>query len=276
MSLSEFLVIFRAQWRLLAGSLVFALAGAAAYLSSTTSQYEASATVRLGELGRVGAELRGRLVESDAEALARVGGAEFKGLVINALGWKDNARVGLLKASYQVTSPENHHLRFTVRGQSPEDAAQAVTAAVDAITRIHSELAESILARRSRELKTIESDIADAQVFLRRLEGVAQHPSRLDSGWGFANWLNAIKQEKSRLRSLELQRLTFVELNSAEFNLPTRVSEPVLVSRQPVQPRANRVWFFSAFAGLLIGTFLVTAVAIRRMKLGATSSSADR
>jgi len=118
MSLADLLAVFRAHWALLAGAMFFAMACAGVYLALVPSHYEATATVRLGELGRVGPELWGRLVEPDAEALARMRGPEFLAMVINALGWKDAKRVGLLTASYQVTNPEIGHLRVTVRGHT--------------------------------------------------------------------------------------------------------------------------------------------------------------
>lgn len=276
MSLSELLAMFRAHWHLVAGSLAFALACAGTYLALAPSQYEAAVTVRLGQVGRVGLDTRASQVESDADALVRVRGAEFQSAVINSLGLTDEKRVGLLKASYRVTSIASKHLRITVRGLTPEDAVRAATASVDAIAGIHRELSELIAARRSRELEKIESEIADTEAFLRSMDGLAQKRSRPDSGLQAMYWLRVIKEEKSRVRELQLQRTALREVGGAEFTKPTRAVGAVSVSEQAVQPRARRVWLFSAFAGLLLGVFLVTVVSIRRMKLGAASSSADR
>lgn len=274
MSLAELLAIFRAHWRLIAGSLGFALACAGTYLALVPSHYEASVTVKLGHVGDP--DMRGAPIEIDADALARMRGAEFQSAVIGSLGWKEEKRVGLFKASYQVANPASKHLRVTVQGLSPEDAGRAATASADTIAGIHRTLSEATAARRSRELVKIESDIADLEAFLRNLDGLAQKQSRPESGLQAANWLRIIKNEKSQLRELQKQRLMLREMLSAEFNTPTRAVGPVSVSDQAVQPKVRRVWFFSAFVGILLGVFLVTVVAIRRMKLGAASSSADR
>lgn len=276
MSLADLLAVFRAHWALLAGALFFAMACAGVYLALVPSHYEATATVRLGELGRVGPELRRRSVEPDAEALARMRGPEFLAMVINALGWKDAKRVGLLTASYQVTNPEIGHLRVTVRGHSPEDASRAASAAVDAIVRVHRELLETLVARRNRKLERLESDIADSEAFLRSVEGMAQNQACLDSRLDVTNLLNVIKEEKSRLRNLHKGRLAFKEVTAADFMKPTGAVGAVSVSDQPMQPNRRRVWFFSAFVGILLGIFLVTVVAIRRLKVGVASSSADQ
>ncbi|MEY2787669.1 MAG: hypothetical protein RLZZ34_812, partial [Verrucomicrobiota bacterium] len=80
---------------------------------------------------------------------------------------------------------------------------------------------------------------------------------------------------KSQLRELQDQRLMLREMASADFNSPTQTIGPISVSDQAVHPKARRVWFFSALVGVLLGVFLVTVVEIRRMNLGAASSSAD-
>jgi hypothetical protein len=125
-------------------------------------------------------------------------------------------------------------------------------------------------------LERLESDIADPEAFLRSLEGMAQNQARLDSRLHVTNWLNVIKEEKSRLRNLQTVRLAFKGVTAAEFMKSTGAVGAVSVSDQPMQPNRRRVWFFSAFVGILLGIFLVTVVAIRRLKVGAASSCADQ
>lgn len=276
MSIAELLAIFRAHWRLLAGSLAFALACGGAYLAVAPSQYEAEVTIRIGELGRVGPELRGSQIESDPEAEARMRGSEFQALVLNSLGWKDPAQVSLLKSSYEVTVPEKGHLKVELRARSPEDATRAVATTVDALVGIHRDLTERIGVRRARDLEKLESSIAESEAYLSSAEGLARDQTRVDSRFHVVSWMNAIKEEKARLRNLRLERIALKEVTAAESIRPTRAVEAVSASQQPVVPNRRRVWFFSAFVGVLLGVFLVTVVAIRRLKLNAASSSAGQ
>ena len=281
MSLSELLAMFKAHWLLVSGSLAFALACAGIYLVQAPSQYEAAVTIKLGYFGYADMRkfpswnLEKVLIENETGALNRMRGAEFQSSVISSLGWSEEKQVEVFKASYQVSNPADGHLRVTVRGMSPENAARAATSSADMIISVHRELLEATAARKNRELVKVESDIADLETFLRSLDGPARKQSQPDSKLQASNWLRIINNEKSQLRDLQNQRLMLREMASAEFNSPTQTIGPISVSDQAVHPKARRVWFFSALVGVLLGVFLVTVVEIRRMNLGAASSSAD-
>ena len=275
MSLVELFAIFRVYWPLVLGSLVFTLACAGTYLTLSPAQYEAAATIRLGQVGDANLAKPTVPVESDEDALRRINDSEFVGAVISLLGWRDEDRVRLLTDSYRATVTKRQHLRITIRSLTPNDASRAAEASVEIIVGLHKALFDSVAAHREKRLKGLQAEISELESWLGKMKDLMLKKQSNQDSSAAACYQGFTVVAMGRLRNLRSQEELFRAADMVEFNKPTRAVS-VLVSEQPVQPKARAVWLFSGFLGILLGVFLVTVVAIRRMKLDAASSSAER
>lgn len=258
-NLVELWRMFCAGWRLILGGLAFGLVVAAIYLAMTPSQYEATLVVKVGQVVVAGEALQ---IEAPGDAIERMQEPGFKNAVVESLGWKGDERERLFKHTYQVTSPANKHLKIRLYGFSPEDAKRATEASLTALADIHRGLADAIVAkrdpRRDREFANIAADIADSEAFLQRIEARGKEISP-------AIWLQAVKEERSRLRALRMQESAMKDSMKLDRTLPTMAAEAVVVSSQAVYPKARRVWLLAVIGGLLLGVLLSLLHSLSRM-----------
>ena len=274
MSLGDLWQMLCSGWYLILGGVAVTLVAAGIYLAVTPSQYEASLVAKVGQVGLVEGV---RHIESANEVVQRMQDPGFIDAVVKSLGWKGDARERLFKSSYQITSPGPASKRLNIRvyGFSTDDARRAAEASLVMLADIHRGLAKTIVARRDREFANIVADIADAEAFLRRIKQLGKEASP-DGYERAVSWLQAVKDEKSRLRVLRLEESELKEAMKPIFTMPTMAAGPVAVSTQPVYPKARRVWLFAAIGGLLLGALLVSLRPIARMNKARRAADAKR
>jgi hypothetical protein len=254
MSLVDLWQMLCAGWRLMLGSLAVVLSAAGIYLAMTPSQYEATLVVKIGQVGMAEGTQQ---IEAPSDAIERMQRPGFENAVVESLGWKGDERERLFKYTYQVTSPTDKYLKIRLYAFSPDDARHAAEASLAMLTDIHRGLAEAIMAKRDQGFASLVADITDAETFLHRIEPLGKDISPNDHEQAVI-WLQAVKDEKSRLRTLRMLENVMKESMKPEFTTPTMAIEPVIVSSQPVYPKAHRVWLFAAISGFLIGVLLVS------------------
>lgn len=268
-SLSELVKIFLSQWRLVAGSVAFTLACAGIYLALTPSHYKAMVTVTVGRLGMTATDPLGIQIEDTDVALGRLRSSEFQRKVVSALSWTDAKRVSLLNESLQVYKSATGDVLISVHGLTPEDATAAAIMFADELASVHRELMSHLWERKIEELAALDSRLAESEAALVTAVKLLQKGDGLDSGL-----VPLLRLIDERRKDVEQQRHNIHRLKQI---ISLKSEKPSTVIRTVSEtPKANRVWSFSAFVGVLLGVFLVTVVAIRRMKLDAASSSADR
>ena len=253
MSLLDMWHMLLAGWRLVLLGLVAALVAAAGYLSTTPEQYEGTLLVRVGQVGAAGSVQQ---IEAASDAVERMQSPAFQEAVVESLGWKRDERERLFRNTFQATSSVSKHLKITLRAASPDDAKRAVEASLVVLSDMHEGMAESILAKRDRELVNVAADILDSEAFLRRMESLGKEIPSGDRQ-SVLLWLQAVKDEKSRLRLLRLRERAMKESMKPELGASTMAAEPAAISKYPVHPKARRVWVFAVVGGLLLGVFLV-------------------
>lgn len=253
-SFDELLPMLCGNWYLVLIALMLALGAATIYLAVAPGRYEAVLTVKIG---RVGLAEGLQQIEATGEAIARMREPEFESAVIRSVGWKGDEREHLFKNTYQVTSSSDKYLTIRLQSFSQADAKRAVEASFTALADIHRELQVTILAKRGHELARIVNDIADAEAFLNRIGPIGKEISPNDREL-IMRWLQLVKDEKSRLRSLRVMESTLRESMRPELIVLTRIIDSVVVSDEPIYPRARRVWIFSVISGFFVGVFLIS------------------
>ncbi|MCF8176948.1 MAG: hypothetical protein K9J74_00420 [Sulfuritalea sp.] len=274
MSLADLWQMLVAGWRLILGGVAAALAVADIYLAITPRHYEATLVVRVGQVGvagllqqkagRVGVAGMVQQVESVEDAIGWMRGSGFMDAVVESLGWKGDERERLFKYSFQVTSPNDKYLQIRLYGLSRDTARRAAEACVAVLADRHRRLADEIVATRNRKFANLVADIADAEVFLHRIESLGKSTSPNDRDQG-VNWLQTVKDEKSRLRDLRMHESEMKESMKAELNTQTMAAESIVISSLPVHPKTRRVWVFAAIGGLFLGVLLVSLRSTIRM-----------
>ena len=261
-SFLQLLQLFVANWQLMLGGLAAALFVAGTYLVLTPKQYEATLVVSIGQVGVPGGAEQ---IESAKDAVERMRAPKFINGVMEALAWKGDERERLFRETYLVNSDgsASKYLNIRVLGIGRDDVSLAVSACLKLLADNHQALSKYMVAARDEKLANITADIADAEVYLNRLEVDAKRVSASNLEQNI-NMLQAMTLAKSRLRDLRTQARAIKRSAYPEINTQTMASQPTLISSIRSDQKVRRVWTFAVIGGLLFGIFLVCLSAIVR------------
>ena len=261
-SILEMWQLFVSNWRLMLGGLVAALFVAGTYIALTPKQYEVTLVVSIGQVGVPGGVEQ---IESAKDAVERMRAPKFINAVMGSLAWKGDERERLFRETYLVNSdgPASKYLNVRVLGIDPDGVSQAVSECLELLADNHRALSKYMVAARDEKLASITADIADTEVYLNRLELVAERISESNPEQNI-NMLQAMKLAKSRLRDLRAQASAMKRSADPEINTQTMAAQPILISSVRADQKVRRVWIFAVIGGLLFGIFFVCLSAIIR------------
>jgi hypothetical protein len=256
----ELVRLFARQWRWAAVTFVIVAFVTIVPLSRVKPQWEAQATVRIGQVydALIGAR---RPIEPIDEILERMRVKSFLEIATKGHGTApDSSSQDLLLEStkFQPIRPTDL-IRITARGSSAEQATRFVRAILDQLRSVHEELAR--VARSEAELLAEEyskelAGLREVQLNLEKAFSSATSSGTNDHQSALATIASAMEKNSKEMRDMERQRFLLIR-RGGFYSLPTEIIGNVSSVRIASTSR-GLVVVFGIVMGLAAG--LVVAV----------------
>lgn len=245
-------LLWRARWTLIAG-LVVGCGLAALALFLKTPQYEATAIVRLAQIGKPGEDGVGIVtpVESQGQAIARFRIPSFLSAAQLVRDLPFDRLVLRVDAS-AVRGTDAIDIRY--RAETPDAAKEGVRKLFELLALRHAELVKPAVEVLQLQLAKAEQLRSESRQ--RREQILAKLPSMATGGVkdqypfldaAFVTQDVQVAKWESSIRSAMV----------APNTLPTRLIEAVSVSDRPVNPKPLRYWAGGLIGGGLLGLMMV-------------------
>ena len=229
---------------------------------SLPAQWEASALIRVGQLGRsVSAE---STVESLSRVVDRLMQKSFKGDALKRIGISPNEsdpQVDLLLNSLKVRIEKSDLVSVRVRGTTPEDAMRFVDALTMGLVETHTKMMGPTIQRWHDNVDEIDMELLRLNSEIERLSGLLEKLPRGFSAANFSQVLllnNTLLTSEAESRKLRESRYILQEQLSPEKTFLTSSLNQTEISTRPVFPQKH---LFAA-AGLVIGLFIGVLVSL--------------
>ena len=229
---------------------------------SLPAQWEASALIRVGQLGRsVSAE---STVESLSRVVDRLMQKSFKGDALKRIGISPNEsdpQVDLLLNSLKVRIEKSDLVSVRVRGTTPEDAMRFVDALTMGLVETHTKMMGPTIQRWHDNVDEIDMELLRLNSEIERLSGLLEKLPRGFSAANFSQVLllnNTLLTSEAESRKLRESRHILQEQLSPEKTFLTSSLNQTEISTRPVFPQKH---LFAA-AGLVIGLFIGVLVSL--------------
>lgn len=252
--------LLQRQWRWFASAFVLVIALAAIFLALAKPQWEATAWIRIGQVGAVP-------LSEDAHAepfqrvLDRMNRRPFQDAVLIDLGIDPKSRdAALYRHSFQVyPSPYAGLIKIIVHGQSPGQAQQFATATCNHLEAIHDALEAAPRQFAKARLEQTQAQLAEAideQTSLRRM--LSDSRSATDSKFDVAAASVALVDIGHEIHRLQQAAADLATRLSPTYTFATSMAWPVYVSDRPVSP--NPVLMLGLALAAALGAGLLMAL----------------
>jgi len=225
-------------------------------------QWQASATVQVGQVGYIDPPGQVSGIESIPNAVERFTSVVTQGSEADAL--KSSAvspgDIALMRSTFSAQAvPNTGFIRLSVRGNSADTAKILMQAVEDQVIGIHANMIEPAVARLKAAAARVAADTSD--VYKRRAELQAQVQASAGKSASAQDVLlnSLIDKVDSEWRDLETRRLQLAEQLSDERTFATRpIGQVVVVG--PVSPHVS----YYVAAGIIIGLAIGIAIGLLR------------
>lgn len=245
-------LVRRKGWVLGIGILTTIIATAA--VSLMRPQWEATATIQIGAVGRPG-----QIIEPPAVAVARMKLKSFEDAVLASLLSKDqkSPEATLYRRSLNVSViPDTNLIALKVRAYSPEDALRSADRTIDYLRKVHQRMSVPAVLRITQLLGQTQREISQIKAEREKMVNIAGVKDRPVARMGFMENIilaNIMVQRNTELRALELAKIRYEEQLDPMSTYPTGYLEKISVSEEPVAPKKGVVIVLAAILGLLLG-----------------------
>lgn len=269
-------------WRWIVGGTTLGLFAGVGFLVFTPPQYETIGLVQVAHIGQVGKLVQlgqlgqvGQLVqlgqvtvapvESMARVVERVMHPSFRETVLNRMGWADNEKGNVYRASLNAkVAKSNDLIEIRVRGLSPKDALSSLDATVAQLALLHKVVAQPMAESLQADLWEISAEIDETEKVLidmghsARLQAKAVPRDRLTA---LVLYEHLRVEKESHLRELRRKEKQYREWISPAGKADTVLFSEPTVSEEPVFPLRMRTLLSGMLGGLFFG---IVAVVLRR------------
>ncbi|MCX7184828.1 MAG: hypothetical protein NTW90_06295 [Nitrosospira sp.] len=240
---------------LLGGALVGGALGLAVAFA-LPAQWEASALIRIGHLGK------SHLVEPPPMVVDRITQRSLKDDALKRMGVSPDEldpKINLLLNSLKVKIKESGLIDVHVRGTTPDDAIRFVDALIAELADIHTKMAEPTLLHWHSKIEEIDMESEPLNKEIERLNGFLAKATGEFSAANFSQvaLMNSVllTHKGEMHRFLERKRVLQEQI-SPEHTFPTSSLGRAEVSTQPVFPKKPLFAASGLVIGLLIGILL--------------------
>jgi hypothetical protein len=267
--------IFVREWRWFVGVLVLALACTYAFTHSVKPQWEATAWIRIGQVGQVPTGQDPK-VEPLPRVIERLKLASFEDNVLGSIGVDPGSpEAGLYRKSLKLEPMPyaGQLVRMSVRARSPQMAHRFATATVARLQAVHQHLEALPLKSAHARLEQVQAELNDALADRSRLLRAAGPAGQGDAASrSMASVLLASKDED--IHSLQKTRDDIVDLLSPTYTFETSLPWPIHVPARQAFPNPVLMWGIGILLGMFLAAFAATARNVMRRGASKRAESA--
>lgn len=254
LSLLDLVAFVRRNARtLLATTLIGAVLGGVIAFS-VSPQWEASALVRIGQLGNVGSP-----IEPPLQLVDRIKSKSFQNDVLKRLGLANgDYDAKMFRDTLKVKLEKSVLISLALRDMSADAVKLHMSAVINELKEIHSRMSAPTINRLQQELAMIELELKRASVESERLEksldGAGSVSEKTFSQAVLVS--NLLLVREGELRAFRERKRALEEQLSVERTFPTDVLGRVEILSEPVFPKKSLFIVAGLFIGLFIGVFV--------------------
>lgn len=269
---AELLNLLRNGWKAIAVGLALGVAAAGTGIVLLPKKYEAVALIRVGQIAQVNGSgsytVVSQPIEPPAQAMERMGTAQFQRRVAEALGdqaWLQDIERSSLAKAYSLELVKNGQepnqvplIELRVPGHNTDAALKKLEAVAEELGRTHSEPAEAVAGQLRANLDLARVRLAETE---RTLAEVAKALQATDTK---ANRLTSemilpfFRLEKESQIFVQRQMIMALEVAlRAPATRPTQLIEAAYVPAKPVFPKPVFLLAVGVICGLLGGVLWI-------------------
>lgn len=238
---------------LIATTLIGAIFGGGVAFS-VSPQWEASALVRVGQLGNVG---RLGNVEPPLQIVDRIKSKSFQNDVLKRLELVDDD-AKLFRKTLKVKLEKSELISLALRGGAVDAVKLHMNAVVNKLKEEHGRISAPTISRLRQELATIELELKLTSVESERLKKMLDGADSVSEKVFLQAILvsNLRLAREDELRTFRDRKRELEEQLSLERTFPTDVMGKIEVLSEPVYPKKTLFIMVGLFMGLFLGIFV--------------------
>lgn len=220
---------------------------------SIAPQWEATALLRVGQLGSTGSA-----IEPSLQVVDRIKNKSFQNDVLKNLGLstrEDDGAANGFRGALKVKLEKSDLIALSIRGSSQSEAKNNLSAVIAEVKKIHSQMLRPSIKRLEQELAAIEQTLkktnAESERLVKSLDGRTDTLS--DKSFSQAALLsNILLVRESELNNARDRKQNLEEALSPERTFSTKEIGRVEVTEKPVYPKKSIFAILGTFIGLLL------------------------
>lgn len=260
--LAAILGSFKRHWLVLLACIIVAMMAAVALKFTIAPQWQASATIQIGQLPINPTTL----IEPTAQAAERFKQRQLQDQALTAIGLPLNEdtddRTRLFRKTLQATPGKNtDFVDINVAGLSQADAKNNLNAAVQALISVHNVRLAPMVKNLNDRLEANTRDMLQATTEKTRLEANLKNATSTPAGARFEPSvvaINVLAKQDELIRALTNEQAALMDLRTKTDSFPTMLVDAIFV---PVRPYFPKLSIFLAI-GLILGAVAGGALAL--------------
>nr|WP_211452175.1 Wzz/FepE/Etk N-terminal domain-containing protein [Collimonas antrihumi] len=250
---------FKRHWLVLLGCIIIALIAAVALKFSMPPQWQASATIQVGQLPINPTTL----IEPTAQAAERFKQRQLQDQALTAIGLPLNEdsddRTRLFRKTLKATPGKNtDFVDISVAGFSQEDAKNNLNSAVQALVNTHKTRLAPMVKNLNDRLEANTREMLQATTEKARMEATLKNAASTARFEPSVVAINVLAKQDDLIRSLTTEQAALVDLRTKTDSFPTMLIDAIFV---PVKPYFPKLSMFLTI-GLILGAIIGAAVAL--------------
>ncbi|SFH80844.1 Chain length determinant protein [Collimonas sp. OK307] len=260
--LAAILGSFKRHWLVLLACIIVATMAAIALKFTIAPQWQASATIQIGQLPINPTTL----IEPTAQAAERFKQRQLQDYALTAVGLplneESDARTGLFRKTLKATPGKNtDFVDVNVAGLSQEEAKNSLNAAVQALVSVHNVRLAPMVKNLNDRLEANTREMLQATTEKARMEASLKNATSTPAGARFEPSvvaINVLAKQDEQIRNLTNEQAALMDLRTKTDSFPTMLVDAIYV---PVKPYFPKLSIFLAI-GLILGAIAGAAIAI--------------
>lgn len=254
-SLLELWQILIKRKALILACFVLCLAGGAAFAFFTKPVYEASATVRIGQIA-LNTEREGQLLETPSEFATRI-----------------NSQYGAGRTSAMAPKGTTSTIHLVTQAPSPDDAVRSLSFLIESIRKDHAIIFEKSLRPTQDRLERLDEQTRNLQQNIVDLTQLIEQIKERDPVQASLLMLER-NQLTSSIIQQDAERLHLLQQLTPPQTRPTELIGEITAPAKPSKPKKALVLVLAAVLGIMIGVMLTfIAEFIVKSKTSATTKA---
>lgn len=253
---------FKRHWLVLLGCIIVALIAAVALKFALPPQWQASATIQVGQLPINPMTL----IEPPAQAAERFKQRQLQDQALTAIGLPLNEnsddRTRLFRKTLKAIPGKNtDFVDISVAGLSQADAKNNLNSAAQALINVHNLRLAPMVKNLNDRLEANTHEMLQATTEKARMEANLKNATGSSSGARFEPSvvaINMLAKQDDLIRGLTTEQAALVDLRTKTDNFPTMLVDAIFVPAKPYFPKLS---IFLA-VGLILGAIAGMAIAL--------------